>query len=62
LSARAKRDAALKVEVRRVFEENFRVYGVCKVWHTSNDLKAPRYITIILLPSRAPELNPVENA
>ena len=32
LSARAKRDAALKIEVRRVFEENFRVYGVRKVW------------------------------
>jgi transposase InsO family protein len=32
LSARAKRDAALKVEIRRVFEENFRVYGVRKVW------------------------------
>ena len=32
LSARAKRDAVLKVEVRRVFEENFRVYGVRKVW------------------------------
>ena len=32
LSARAKRDMALKVEVRRVFEENFRVYGVRKVW------------------------------
>jgi putative transposase len=32
LSARAKRDAALKVEVRRVFEQNFRVYGVRKVW------------------------------
>ena len=31
-SARARRDAALKVEVRRVFEENFRVYGVHKVW------------------------------
>ena len=31
-SARARRDAALKVEVRRVFEENFRVYGVRKVW------------------------------
>ena len=31
LSARAKRDMALKVEVRRVFEENFRVYGVRKV-------------------------------
>ena len=32
LSARAKRDAALKIEVRRVFEENFGVYGVRKVW------------------------------
>ncbi|RWN62421.1 IS3 family transposase [Mesorhizobium sp.] len=32
LSARAKRDEELKVEVRRVFEENFRVYGVRKVW------------------------------
>jgi transposase InsO family protein len=32
LSARAKRDAVLKVEVRCVFEENFRVYGVRKVW------------------------------
>jgi hypothetical protein len=27
LSARAKRDEALKIEVRRVFEENFRVYA-----------------------------------
>jgi transposase InsO family protein len=32
LPAQAKRDAALKVEVRRVFEENFHVYGVRKVW------------------------------
>ena len=31
-SARARRDAALRPEVRRVFEENFRVYGVRKVW------------------------------
>ena len=31
LPARAKCDEALKVEVRRVFEENFRVYGVRKV-------------------------------
>ncbi len=31
-SARAKRDEVLKIEVRRVFEENFRVYGVRKVW------------------------------
>ena len=32
LSARAKRDMALKLEVRRVFEENFRVYSVRKAW------------------------------
>lgn len=28
LSTRARRDIALKIEIRRVFEENFRVYGV----------------------------------
>jgi putative transposase len=32
LSARARRDAALKNEVQRVFKANFRVYGVRKVW------------------------------
>ena len=32
LPARAKRDAALMPEIERVFEENFRVYGVRKVW------------------------------
>jgi len=32
LSDRARRDAALRIEVRRVFEANFRVYGVRKVW------------------------------
>ena len=32
LPARARRDTALKVEIRRVFEENFRVYGARKVW------------------------------
>ncbi len=31
-SARVRRDDALGPEVRRVFEENFRVYGVRKVW------------------------------
>jgi putative transposase len=31
-SARAKRDEELKVEIRRVFEENFGVYGAEKVW------------------------------
>ena len=33
MPARAKRDAALRSEVQRVFEENLRVYGVRKVWH-----------------------------
>ena len=32
LPARAKSDAALVVEIRRVFEENYCVYGVRKVW------------------------------
>jgi putative transposase len=32
LAARAKRDEALKGEIRRVFEENHRVYGAEKVW------------------------------
>ena len=32
LSARARRDAVLKIEVRRVFDENFGVYGVRKIW------------------------------
>src|SRR3954468_8394401 len=31
-SARARQDAALKIEVRRAFDENFSVYGVRKVW------------------------------
>lgn len=30
--ARAQRDAGLKADIRRVFDENFLVYGVCKVW------------------------------
>jgi transposase InsO family protein len=32
LPARAKRDARLMPEITRVFEENFQVYGVRKVW------------------------------
>jgi putative transposase len=31
-SARAQRDITLRTEIRRVYEENFRVYGVRKVW------------------------------
>ena len=30
-------------------------------WHTTSKLKVPKNLTIILLPSRSPELNPVEN-
>ena len=30
-------------------------------WHQAGRLKLPKNLTIILLPSRAPELNPVEN-
>ena len=32
LPAREKRDRALCVEIRRVWEENFQVYGARKVW------------------------------
>ena len=32
LSARARGDLALRIEVRRVFDANYRVYGVRKVW------------------------------
>ncbi len=30
-------------------------------WHTTDKLNMPSNLTIILLPSRSPELNPVEN-
>ena len=30
-------------------------------WHTTGALKWPKNITPVLLPSRSPELNPVEN-
>jgi transposase len=30
-------------------------------WHSTDKLEVPKNITIILLPSRSPELNPVEN-
>lgn len=32
LSVGAKQDAALKIEIRHVFDENFRVYDGRKVW------------------------------
>jgi transposase len=30
-------------------------------WHTSGRLAVPKNISLVFLPSRAPELNPVEN-
>lgn len=30
-------------------------------WHTTGKLEVPKTMTLILLPSRSPELNPVEN-
>ncbi len=32
LSIRARSDISLKIEIRRVFEQNFRVYDVRKIW------------------------------
>src|SRR5436305_974980 len=32
LPARARRDTTLRTEIRRVYEENFGVYGIRKVW------------------------------
>ena len=46
-SARAQRDAELKIEVQRVFAENFGVYGVRKVWRQLRNsrrlMPAPRF-------------------
>jgi transposase len=30
-------------------------------WHTTGNLVVPKNMTLVFLPSRAPELNPVEN-
>jgi transposase len=30
-------------------------------WHTSGQLVVPKNLTLVFLPARAPELNPVEN-
>jgi len=32
-SARQRRDAVLRPEIQRVWNDNYKVYGVCKVWH-----------------------------
>ena len=40
-SARAKRDEGLREKIRRVWNDNFRVYGVRKVWRQLNREKTP---------------------
>jgi len=32
IPTRVRRDAVLRTEIQRVWEENFSVYGACKVW------------------------------
>lgn len=41
VSSRSKRDAALRPEIRRVWEENFQVYGARKVWRQLNREEIP---------------------
>lgn len=53
-SARAKRDADLVPEIERVFEENFRVYGVRKVWRQLQRVYRARFFghkVVVKLPS-----------
>ena len=39
--ARARRDGELKVEIKRVWDDNFQVYGVRKVWRQLNRERIP---------------------
>ena len=41
LPARVQRDAELEVEVHRVWDQNFRVYGARKVWRQLNREQIP---------------------
>ena len=41
LPVRARRDAELEVDIRRVWDENFRVYGARKVWRQLNREQIP---------------------
>jgi len=35
--------------------------AMMRIWHPTGELDMPEKLTEVLLPSRAPELNPVEN-
>src|SRR3954454_19087427 len=54
LPARARSDARLQVEIRRVFEENFRVYGVRGAHPHQGGDERPN----LLMPQRARPLRP----
>ncbi len=49
LSVRARSDISLKIEIRRVFNENFQVYGVRKVLAASCSEKASTSPAALLL-------------
>jgi len=50
LPVRAKRDALLQREIRRVWGENFQVYGVRKVWrHLKREKIGPARCTVARL-------------
>jgi transposase InsO family protein len=53
LSLRARSEISLKIEIRRVFEQNFRVYGVRKVWRQlqPEGFDAARYTGALLMRS-----------
>ena len=54
LPARHRRDAWLEIEIRRVWEENFRVYGVRKVRIGGTDAGIyPRLLRLTCLPPQS---------
>jgi transposase len=55
-------NAFLKIlDQERKSDEHFVLIMDQAGWHKSKDLKLPEGITVLLLPSYSPELNPVEN-
>ena len=60
LSARAKRDLALRPEIERVFAENFEVYGARKVWRQLNreDVTVARCTVERLIVKSLPTVTP----
>ena len=57
----AKGDILIENDRVRVTRWSFDKKGDRTGWHRSDSLTLPRNLSIILLPPRSPELNPVEN-